>query len=426
MFKKMKLATKLSVIIGGTLTLVFILLIFATTFLMDMPKNQAVPLLVALSAAGLAVLLLLLVLVLRRALRPLNMMIQAAESISVGHLDVKLEANSQDEVGALSSAFQNMTDNLRRMVTDVQYLLGELAEGNFKIKSRASDCYVGDFTEFLQAMRRLNQKMNDTLLQILLSSDQVSSGSDQVSSGAQTLSQGAANQASSVQQLAASINVISEQVTQMAANARQASEKANAVGKSANESNEKMSQMLEAMANIRHQSDEIGKIIKTIEDIAFQTNILALNAAVEAARAGAAGKGFAVVADEVRNLASKSAEASKNTAALIAGSLQAVEKGTRIADETAKALESAVAGVQEATEIIDMISIAADGQAASVFQISQGIEEISSVVQTNAATSEESAAASEELSAQAQLLKSLVSRFNLRTDGVDQTSATYR
>ncbi|MEL7624571.1 MAG: methyl-accepting chemotaxis protein [Clostridiales bacterium] len=426
MFKKMKLATKLSVIIGGTLTVVFILLIFATTFLMDMPKAQAVPLLVALSAAGLAVLLLLLVLVLRRSLRPLNMMIQAAESISVGHLDVKLEANSQDEVGALSAAFQNMTDNLRRMVTDVQYLLGELAEGNFKIKSRASDCYVGDFTEFLQAMRRLNQRMNDTLLQILLSSDQVSSGSDQVSSGAQTLSQGAANQASSVQQLAASINVISEQVTQMAANARQASEKANAVGQSANESNEKMSQMLEAMANIRHQSDEIGKIIKTIEDIAFQTNILALNAAVEAARAGAAGKGFAVVADEVRNLASKSAEASKNTAALIAGSLQAVEKGTRIADETAKALESAVTGVQEATEIIDMISIAADGQAASVFQISQGIEEISSVVQTNAATSEESAAASEELSAQAQLLKSLVSRFNLRTDGVDQTSATYR
>ncbi len=426
MFKKMKLATKLAVIIGGTLTVVFVLLIFATTFLMNMPQERAIPLMIGMSAASLVILLLLLILILRRSLRPLSVMIQAAEGISAGRLDVKLEVNSQDEVGTLSAAFQHMTENLQRMVTDVQYLLGELAEGNFKIKSRASDCYIGDFQEFLLAMRRLNQRMNDTLLQILLSSDQVSAGSDQVSSGAQALSQGAAEQASSVEQLAASITMISEQVADMAANARQASAKANAVGISANESNEKMNQMLEAMADIRHQSNEIGKIIKTIEDIAFQTNILALNAAVEAARAGAAGKGFAVVADEVRNLASKSAEASKNTAALIAGSLQAVEKGTHIADETAKALESAVAGVREATEIIDLISIAADGQAASVFQVSQGIETISNVVQTNAATSEESAAASEELSAQAQLLKSLVSRFNLRTDGVDQTSKTYR
>lgn len=426
MLKKMKLVTKLAVIIGGSLAIVFILLIFATALLMNMPREQAIPLMIGFSAAGLAILLLLLVLTLRRSLRPLGTMIQAAERISQGRLDVELEVSSQDEVGMLSAAFQSMTENLRRMVTDVQYLLGELAEGNFKIKSRASDCYVGDFQEFLMAMRRLNQNMNDTLLQILISSEQVSAGSGQVSGGAQALSQGAAEQASSIEQLAASMATISGQAEQMAANARRASEKAGAVGISANESNEKMNQMLEAMADIRRRSDEIGKIIKTIEDIAFQTNILALNAAVEAARAGAAGKGFAVVADEVRNLASKSAEASKNTAALIAGSLQAVEKGTRIADETAKALEAAVTGVGETTQIIDLISVAADGQSAAVGQVSQGIEEISNVVQINAATSEESAAASEELSAQAQLLKSLVSRFNLRTDGVDQTSKAYR
>lgn len=426
MLKNMKLTTKLAVIIGGCLTAVFTLLIIATSYLMGLPKEQAIPIMVGLSLIGLAVLLFLLIIILRRSLSPLYLMLQAAENISSGHLDVNIEVNSQDEVGTLAKAFQNMAENLKRMVKDVQYLLGELAEGNFKVKSKAPDCYIGDFEEFLLALRRLNQKMNDTLLQISLSADQVSAGSDQVSGGAQTLSQGAAEQASSIQQLASSINMISEQVSQMATNAKHASVKAKEVGISANESNDKMNQMLEAMADIRYQSNEISKIIKTIEDIAFQTNILALNAAVEAARAGAAGKGFAVVADEVRNLAGKSAEASKNTNALIESSLQAVEKGTRIADETAKALASAVVGVQEATEVINLISSSADEQATAVVQVSQGIDMISKVVQTNAATSEESAAASEEMSAQANLLKTLVSRFNLRTDGVDQTSKSYR
>ena len=185
----------------------------------------------------------------------------------------------------------------------------------------------------------------------------------------------------------------------------------------AGESRQRMQEMLSAMEDISNSSNEIGKIIKTIEDIAFQTNILALNAAVEAARAGAAGKGFAVVADEVRNLAGKSAEASKNTSSLIEGSLHAVERGTRIANDTAKALDQLTEGVQHVAVTIEQISEASEAQAESVKQVNDGIGQISSVVQSNSATAEESAAASEELSSQAQILKDLVGRFSLMGPG---------
>ena len=220
--------------------------------------------------------------------------------------------------------------------------------------------------------------------------------------------------ASSVEELAATITEIHDHVANNAENAKLASEQAMATTAELEQGKKQMEQMTTAMAQINDSASEISKIIKAIEDIAFQTNILALNAAVEAARAGTAGKGFAVVADEVRNLASKSAEASKNTASLIEATVQAVQEGTGIANETASSMGRIVLASEQAAKLVHEISKASQEQAASIAQVTLGIDQISSVVQTNSATSEECAAASEELSTQSQILKGLVNRFQIR------------
>ena len=325
--------------------------------------------------------------------------------------------DSKDEVGQLAQATGVIVNGPSSIIKDEQYLLGEMSRGNFDVESTAADMYIGDFTALLSAIREINYTLSDTLAQINQSADQVSAGSEQVSSGAQALSQGATEQASSVEELAATINMIAQQVQGNAESAQGANRLVVDVGGTLQLSNQQMQEMMEAMKNIASSSNEIGKIIKTIEDIAFQTNILALNAAVEAARAGAAGKGFAVVADEVRNLASKSSEASKSTAALIEGSIQAVGNGTKVADATAKSLTEAVAGAQQVTQLIEQITKASAEQAESISEVTLGIDQISSVVQTNSATAEESAAASEELSGQAQILKDMVGKFKLRSGG---------
>ena len=354
-----------------------------------------------LLAAGIVIAAVAFVITIILALRlsvsvtvPVRIIEAAMKEMVKGNLSVAVDYNTGDEFGSMAESMSKVTTEVSAIVGDIERVLGAMADGDFTVHSRAVEAYVGDYQKIFHSMKKIKDTFNETLATLNRSATQVSSGSDQVSSGAQALSQGATEQASSVEELAASINEISNNINQSAQNAQEASNKSMQVGEKAGESNDRMRDMLQAMADINASSGEIGKIIKTIEDIAFQTNILALNAAVEAARAGAAGKGFAVVADEVRNLASKSAEASKNTAALIENSLQAVENGKRIADETAQSLEVVIADIQEASNMMGSIAKTSTEQAESISQITLGIDQISSVVQTNSATAEESAARS--------------------------------
>lgn len=347
--------------------------------------------------------------------RPVKELDGVARKIAEGDLDQNITYSSKDELGTLSVNFNKTVGRLRNYVSyidEISSVLRQIAGGNLVFDLTLN--YEGEFAKVKQALEEISRSLNDTLGQINQAADQVSSGSDQVSSGAQALSQGATEQASSIEELAATINEISTQVKDTAANANAVRQQTDMTGDQVATSNEQMQEMIAAMTEISDKSGQISRIIKTIEDIAFQTNILALNAAVEAARAGEAGKGFAVVADEVRNLASKSSEASKSTAALIEGTVQAVEKGTEIANATAESLFAVVESTKGVVSSVDKIASAADQQAESIAQVTQGIDQISSVVQTNSATAEESAAASEELSSQAQVMKGLVGRFTLR------------
>ena len=350
--------------------------------------------------------------------RPLSKLTDLARTMEQGNLglesgsDLSAGIRSSDEIGLLAEIFERMIRRLKGYIGEISTILESISDGN--LATGTTQDYTGDFTSIKNSLDGILSNLSSTMSQIVESSEHVSNGSRQMAAGSQALSQGAVEQAGAVEELEQSISDISKRVEETAANASQASRKVDAVGSQIFESNQKMHQMIVAMHEINNCSSEIEKIIKTIETIASQTNILALNAAVEAARAGSAGKGFAVVADEVRNLAGKSAEASKNTSALIENTLKAVENGTLIADETAISLSKTVKGVEEVSGIISNISEASSNQASAISQITMGIDQISSVVQTNSATAEESAAASEELSSQSQLMKELVGRFRLK------------
>ncbi len=383
--------------------------------------NMSMIILSVITVIAIILAIIICAIVTRMIVYPVQQVEEAMQGLARGEMSQTLEYDSGDEFGSLVGSVKETCSVLENVVSDLSRLLDEMSSGNFDLFAN-DEHYRGDFEPLLAAIRKMNCSLSTTMRQINDASDQVASGADQVSSGAQALSQGATEQASSVEELAATINDISREVNNTAENAREASEKVMEAQTKLSTSNEQMQDMIAAMGEISQKSGDIGKIIKTIEDIAFQTNILALNAAVEAARAGEAGKGFAVVADEVRNLASKSAEAASNTTTLIEGTILAVENGTNIVDRTAAAISETVESTRSAVTYVDKISTAAVSQAEAVNQVTMGMDQISSVVQTNSATAQESAAASEELSSQSQLLKSLVAHFKLRSARQNETN----
>ncbi len=346
--------------------------------------------------------------------QPMEVFAAFAKILAVGDVDVgkvttdkdRMLAKRKDEIGTLASSFDRVIESTTLMAQQTSRIAG--GDLTVEVTVRSQEDVLG------QSLQQLVEKMHDMVAEIAASANQVDAGAKQVADSSVALSQGATEQASSVEELTASLEEVTAHTTQNAENARRTDELAREIQRDAQTSSDQMKQMLKAMVEINGASDNIGKIIKVIEDIAFQTNILALNAAVEAARAGEHGKGFAVVAEEVRNLAGQSAKAANETSQLIESSMQKVDDGTKIADDTAESLYKIVSGIGQASELIDAIATATNEQAAALEQINQGVMQISDVVQNTAAAAEESAAASEELSGQADSLKLGVSVFTLQ------------
>jgi methyl-accepting chemotaxis protein len=386
-------------------------------------SERSVIIVISIIAVAVVISIILGVVIARAISKPITASVDRMLKLAnEGDLDSEVQVfDTKDETGELSRSTKYLIEGIAGVIKDQDNVMSAMAEGDFTKELESQ--YVGSFIRLKEAIIGIQKSMNDTLGKINQSASQVSTGSSQVSNGAQELAQGATEQATTVQELADTLNATATGIKHNATSTEEVSEKIQNVGSEMFESNEKMQSLIKAMAQINESSNEISKIIKTIEDIAFQTNILALNAAVEAARAGAAGQGFAVVADEVRNLASKSADASKNTAGLIETSIEAVNNGTRIADQTAESLVAAVDGAKEIVQTMGEIATETNAQATAVAQITSGIDQISAVVQNNSATAEESAAASEQLSGQAQMMRDLVANFKIRDYDAAQDQA---
>ncbi|MFG6328026.1 MAG: methyl-accepting chemotaxis protein, partial [Lachnospiraceae bacterium] len=346
--------------------------------------------------------------------KPVKQVSVALKGFSMGKLDIPVTYKSRSELGGMCDALRTSQNVLSELISDECRLLDEMANGNFDVKTKDENIYVGELSNILKSIRAINRNLSDAIGQIMQGADLVASEAVQVSNGSQSLAQGSTEQASSVEQLASTIVEISNNSKNNAHNSEQASAQSKLAGRQVEESVSLMGDMVLAMEKISDSSNEIGKIIATIENIAFQTNILALNAAVEASRAGEVGKGFAVVAEEVRGLAAKSDEAAKATKNLIEHSILTVNEGNGIVKSVSDSLTKTVGISQKVLEAVHSITQATTEEAESIEQVTRGINEISCVVQTNSATSEEFAATSAEMSNQAALMKDILSRFTLR------------
>ncbi|MPL94275.1 hypothetical protein SDC9_40426 [bioreactor metagenome] len=366
--------------------------------------------------ASMALIIVLCIFIVRSITKPVREIEAAAKLLADGKLDARVTYTSKDEIGSLADSIRILIQNLSGYISDISHILGCMSDGDMTVSVDME--YRNDFAPIKLSMEQIIQSLHQTLLQISTSSQQVAAGSEQLASGAQSLSQGATEQASSAEELVASIGHVSERINQNAKNAGNASVNMEQTIQEIQRGDQQMKRLVSAMGEIAQTSGEIQRIVKTIDDIAFQTNILALNAAVEAARAGSAGRGFAVVAEEVRNLAGKSASAAKDTTSLIENTLSAIGNGNTMVVETERSLEQISVKASSVASLVEEIAAASQAQSAAIQQINAGINQISSVIQTNSATAEESAASSEELSAQAEMLETLVSQFKLNRDSL--------
>ena len=367
--------------------------------------------LIGVTAAAIIVTIILATYITKLIVTGVKEVSDAALKMSKGDFNAAITYQSKDEIGEMAKDMRILSDRTKSIIDDIIYILAELEVGNLTVTSKDVGMYTGNYERIIKSLRAFRLSLNETMQKITVSSDQVASGSEQVALGAQSLSQGATEQASSIEELAAEINVVSDIIKSNAAMANEASESNSDATAKLNMAKGELDALADAIREISQSSEQTKKIINTIEDIAFQTNILALNAAVEAARAGSAGKGFAVVAEEVRNLAGKSAEAAKNTTTLIEGTVSAIERGRELADKAVVEMDETSEASEKVLKVNVAIADAANNAAESMIQISSSVEQISSVVQTNSATAEQSAAASEQLSGQSQILKELTSQY---------------